>query len=74
MSSGKVMIIHLIARHVKKISLYEMSYYPKQYSQGRSKTKVELDLDNYEAKSGLKGATGIDTSELARKPNLAELK
>ena len=36
--------------------------------------KVELDLYNYAAKVDLKGATGVDTSNLAAKSDLASLK
>ena len=45
MSSGKVMIIRLIAEFREKISLYKMSYYPKTEIYGRIKIKVELDFD-----------------------------
>ena len=38
------------------------------------KVKVELDLSNYVTKSGLKDATGIDTSNFAKKVDLASLK
>ena len=36
--------------------------------------KVELDLFEYATKSDLEGATGIDTSKLASKTDLATLK
>ena len=36
--------------------------------------KVELDLSNYATKTNLKEATGIDTSNLAAKSDLASLK
>ena len=36
--------------------------------------KVELDLSNYATKANLNGATGIDTSTLASKKDLASLK
>ena len=35
--------------------------------------KVELDLSNYATKTDLKGAAGIDTSNLALQPSLAKL-
>ena len=56
------------------MSLYEMSYYPTPNIHGRNRAKFELDLDNYATKSGLKEATDINTSELARKFNLVGLK
>ena len=48
-------------------------YFPKRESLG-VKVKVELDLSNYATKSGLKDATGIDTSNFAKKVDLASLK
>ena len=36
--------------------------------------KVELDLSNYVTKAELKNATGVDTSKLAKKVDLANLK
>ena len=36
--------------------------------------KVELDLSNYATKTDLKGATGVDTSNLIAKSDLAGLK
>ena len=36
--------------------------------------KVELDLSSYETKSDLKNAAGADTSTLAKKVNLGNLK
>ena len=57
-----------------KISLYKMSYYPEARSHGRSKVKVEFNLSYYATKADLKGATGVDTSNLAAKSDLASLK
>ena len=37
MSNGKVMIIHLIAGLIKKISLYKMRYFPEPYGHIRNK-------------------------------------
>ena len=48
--SGKVMIIHLLAGLMKKISLYKMSYFPEPYTHSKSKTIVELDLSNMQQK------------------------
>ena len=36
--------------------------------------KVELDLFNYATKADLKNATGVDTSDFAKKTDLANLK
>ena len=42
--------------------------------QSKSKTKVELPLSNYAAKSDLKSATVVDTSQFGKKNDLANLK
>ena len=47
---------------------------PKLYNHGGGKVKVELDLANYSTKSDLKEATGIDTSMLASKTDVAAVK
>ena len=48
--------------------------FPKPYDCFGRNVKVELNLSNYGTKNDLKGATGIYTSNLALKPNLAKLK
>ena len=58
------MIIHLIAGLINKTLI--------QWLGGN--VKVELDLSNHATKTDLKGATRIDTSNLAVKLNLAKLK
>ena len=49
-------------------------YFPEPYVHSGGKVKVELDSSNYVRKADLKGATGIDTSRLAPKTELAGLK
>ena len=74
MSNEKAMIIHLIAALMKKI-LYKMSlYFAKPYGPFGGDINVEVDLSNYATKTDLKYATGVDTSDLALKSNLANLK
>ena len=74
MSNGKAIIIHLIVGLIKKI-LYEMSqYFPKPCKPFGEDINVKVNLSNYARKSDLKKATGIDTSNLALKSNLAKLK
>ena len=51
-----------------------MSYFPEPYTCSKNRIKVELDLSNYAAKSDLKNATGVDTSNFANKAALASLK
>ena len=48
-------------------------YFPKPKSLGAN-VKVELDLSNYATKTGLKNATGVDTSSFAKTVDLANLK
>ena len=74
MSNGKTMIIHIIAVLIKK-TFYKLSqYFLEPYSHFRRNVKVELNLSNYATKFELKEATGIDTSELTAKADLACLK
>ena len=47
-------------------------YFPERKSLG--KVKVALDLSNYARKADLKNATGVDTSSVAKKIYLADLK
>ena len=54
--------------------LNKKSWYPESGSYGRNMIKVELDLSNNATKSDLKGAAGIDTSQLAKKINLGNIK
>ena len=48
-------------------------YFPKPKSLGVN-VKVELDLSNYATNADLKNATGVDTSNFAKKTDLANLK
>ena len=43
-----------------------MNYFPKP-NNNRNKIKLELHLSNYATKSNLKNATGVDTSDFAKK-------
>ena len=49
-------------------------YFPKLYEPFGGDINVKVDLSNYAAKSDLNNATGVDTSKLAAKSNLASLK
>ena len=73
MSNGKAMLIRVIVRFIREVYLYKISqYFPKRYkSFGKN---VELDLFNYVTKTDLNVATGVDTSNLAPKSDLARLK
>ena len=48
-------------------------YFPKPKSL-EAKVKVELDLSNYATKADLKNAAGFNTSDFAKKTDLANLK
>ena len=65
MSNGKAMTIFLTVGLIKKI-LYKLSYFPEPNTLSKSQIEVELDLENYAAKSDLKNATGVDASELLK--------
>ena len=49
-------------------------YFPKAYKPFGGDINVKVDLSNYATKADLKNATGIDTSKLAAKSDLASLK
>ena len=49
-------------------------YFPDPYKHSGGDMKVELYLSSYARKASLKGETGIDTSMLASKTDLASLK
>ena len=78
MSIGKAILIHLIAELIKKHViniLYKMSqYFSKPYECFRGNIKAELHMYNYATETSLKGATGVNTSNLATKFDLTSLK
>lgn len=49
-------------------------YFRKSYESSVYNRNIKLDLPNYEPKAALKGATCVDTSNLAVTSNLAILK
>ena len=74
MQNGRVMIIHLIARLIKK-TLYKMSqYFPKPHELFGGDINVSVDLFNFEAKDDIKNITHVDISSFVLKTNLANLK
>ena len=44
-----------------------MSCFPEPHTISKNKIEVELDLSNYVTKSDLKNASGVDTSDFAKK-------
>ena len=68
------MIILLIVGLIKKI-LYKMGqYFPKLYEAFDGDINVAVDLSNYATKDDIKNITHVDTSSVALKTNLANLK
>ena len=49
-------------------------YFSKPYRIFGRNVNVKVDLSNYATKADLKNATGVATSKLAAKPDLASLK
>ena len=49
-------------------------YFPKPYRTFGGNINVKVDSSNYATKLDLKNATGVDTSKLAAKSDLASLK
>ena len=83
MSNGKVMIIHLIAGLIKRVSVillneipwYKMSqYFPKPYEPFVGDMNVKVDLSNYATKADIENISHVDSSSFALKTNLASLK
>ena len=74
MSNGEAMILHLIVELIKYI-LYKMSQnFPKSCEAFGENISVKVDLSGYATKLDLKNETGVDTSKLAAKSDLASLK
>ena len=74
MLNGKVMIIRLITGQIRK-TLYKMSqHFSKPDELFAGDISLKLDLFNYATKADLKGATEVDTSNLAAKSDLPTLK
>ena len=51
-----------------------MNYFPDSHTHSKNKIAVDWDLSNYATKSDLKNATGINTSDFAKKIDLAYIK
>ena len=47
--------------------LYKISFLPELHTHSKNKIEIELDLSNYATKSDLKIATGVNTSDFAKK-------
>ena len=68
----KAMIVILTVRLIKEIYLYKMSYFPERFTRSKIKIIVEIEF-NYANQSGLKNATGVDSSEFDKKTDLPNL-
>ena len=74
MSNGKSVIIHLIAGLIKN-TLHKMSqYFPKPHEPFGGGINIKFDLSNYATKTENKVPTGIATSKVASKSDIASLK
>ena len=71
MLNGKTTIILLTVGLIKKIQLCKTSYFPEPHTHNR---KYIFDLPNYGAKVDLKKAADVDTSNYAKKYDLASIK
>ena len=67
MLNGKAAIILLTVELIKKILLDKMSCFSIPYNRSKNKIKDELHLSKHATKSELKIATGVDTSEFAKR-------
>ena len=74
MLNGRATVILLTLGLIKKIFLYKMNYFPDSHTHSKNETAVDWDLSNYATKSDLKNATGINTSDFAKKIDLAYIK
>ena len=68
----KLLVVFMIENY--KRVYYKMSTYYPPYKNSSNNIKVELDLDNYATKDGVKNITHVDVSSYATKTNLAALK
>ena len=68
------MMIHLIGGLIKKTLHKMIQYFPKPYKPFKGDINVKVDLSSFATKADLKGATRTDTSKLAAKSDLANLK
>ena len=68
------MIIHLIAELIKNMLYKNESIFPKPYETFGGDINVKVNLSNYARKANLENSTGVDTSKLAAKSDLASLK
>ena len=68
------MIIFSPVGMIKGILLFITSYLPEPFICSKNKINVELDLFNQATESNLKNAINIDTSQFAKKVELANLK
>ena len=72
MLNRKAAILILTVGLIKKILLYENELF--FILKLNRKQKSKLDLSNYATKSDLKNATGVDTSQFAKRDDLPNLK
>ena len=74
MSNGEVTIIHLIVELVTYILCKMSQYFPKSCEPFGGNINAKVDLSGCATKLDWKNETGVDTSKLAAKFDLASLK
>ena len=75
MSNGNSMITVLIVGLIKKISYKMIQYFPKPFNSHLGDSiKVKIDLSNFAAKADIKNISQVDTSSVALKTKLVNLK
>ena len=74
MSNGKAIIILLALRLIRKVSLYKVRTIYHISEPYIYRKKIEFDLKNYTSKFDLKNKTYVNTSQIAKKTDLANLK
>ena len=75
MSNGNSMITVLIVGLIKKISYKMIQYFPKPFNSHLGDSiKVKIDLSNFATKADIKNISQVDTSSVALKTKLVNLK
>ena len=74
MLNRNALTIHIIVIPIIVIYHNNDIFSPVGYSRFSVNLRIELGLSNYATKTGLKGATGVDASNLVAKAGLVSLK
>ena len=69
-----IMVVHLIVALIKKTLYKTRQYFPKPLKSFGENITVKIHISNYATKADLKNLAGVDTSILAARSDLANLK